>query len=1629
MNKIIRKITFIILMFLILTSIATNIEATITIDGITYLTNGDIYYDNDMVGIKIVPENKYYYCINKSWTLKGLTEKAKFVSTSATDIKSQAFHVTLPSKKERGMAEDALKKAVSNYKNQKNEEIKTMKALTLEQKESVCVSTKKSTDKWDRIEAAIYGFADEFDVKRMTIQHSLWRLQNQRGETSADGKEPRMYLWNVANGYINWIDAGGPELSEESEDAKISISSANSSYKVGPFYVKYNTETYCDTSGYGLDNNGEISFTKDLTAIIVDQDGKSITNFKYVDIEGNELDTIPNGEEFYVEMPYTGKLKKVQLTVGLEYIAEACGKRTDTITTEHSWEYEWQTPLITVSNPYYIHGSICKKSPNANEPFTDKQLQDEQYVTSETACCQGIEEGCGYWCYPGSYSIEGEIKHKSSTQYGFQNMREFEGEIIYDKQEVTMTAEIENSEMEIAGYVWEDTKEGKDSKFNGLKDENDILLEGIEVRLYEYDTSKGISTLSNVLGTNPVLTDKNGYYSFTVTDPTKKYYVVFTYDGMIYTNTYGAGRSEYNTDEWNAASKGSELYSERAMFNTKFVSVGSYPAGYKTTAIFNDMVYLTDGKYNEVYNIYNSDVLAYKKLITEQLKTYLSTHTKLEDGQQNYIDAIYKPILNNITNGNEKIKARRILQFIWDCRINSYSGYESIRDGKESKTNELYPYYNKIVLTDLEGNKYTANKEENIDGFWIIYNGQLNVNQGIIRRDQTDLNLIEDLYKTVVSINGKDETYKYGSLSEKTLNLASSDIKSYTQGVAYSDFNYKVLSSSLNSEAQYEDGYAKIQVYVTYKIKVKNTSNIPTGVKEIVTYFDTNYFSYSDSYTTTKGQTLSGIEASYINSNGEETSLNKYSSNSFGMKANSNSIYGSSSETGAEFGTDLYISFADDIILENNESLAIYVTYRVGENSTKDSKYNCTYNKGKGNEAYVLLQDLLSSNDSKIEIGTISEINGFTTYYKKVLDVSETQNKYTNFYTYKSDIRPYDEYRAAGVFDSNSLPGNLTTNEVISAHNNYGKKLEDRSTIEDDWDEASTLIIEGKTEPRHILGNVWETVNQTSDYWIKNKEYAKYEGKNNLKDITVELIELKDGKEYVRAATTTDSDGKYEFSGYIPGEYTVRFIYGDKADYNSLVQISEGTTYKLADNNIQAAYNGLFYQSTKSNPKTNETQFWYANEENIRYSDAYDEVNRRIEVNNSINNYNYEQLVAALKHPTKYMAYAYTSMLDIYPEKAKTESTTSEPGYTISNIDFALTPRNMSDLQIDKEVTHIKMILANGMVQFDADTSTIREQGVPGVVQAARKHNINISMSSELVNGATLEITYKITVSNNSLEDVVIYHKDASSNVIAISLYGEDAAQLVYYEGLIRNYKDNFTNFEKQADETWISKIEAGRTELVELKTSKVEKVAAVARAYAIADFIPNNLEFIKNDYTGKSVNEYWDLYNSQITTGNELYQIWGDLDGTKNDLKEKYYEQNNIESEANKEPVVTNMNSQEIYESNKIVLSNKNNPLITTTLNPGESVSADIVLSKVISVNDSSDTKAYKNSVRILKLYSSSSKLQDMVGAESEKVIVSDPTGIRSIYMIIILTLIVAVIVGTGVFFIKKFVVQKNNK
>ena len=99
------------------------------------------------------------------------------------------------------------------------------------------------------------------------------------------------------------------------------------------------------------------------------------------------------------------------------------------------------------------------------------------------------------------------------------------------------------------------------------------------------------------------------------------------------------------------------------------------------------------------------------------------------------------------------------------------------------------------------------------------------------------MNLRKDLVKVDVSINGKSHTYEYnGQGEELKVDIRGTDIPDYERKLRKADLAYK-------SEARYDSAPDKLQVYVTYKIQIKNQSvgKITGYILDLNDYADNSY--------------------------------------------------------------------------------------------------------------------------------------------------------------------------------------------------------------------------------------------------------------------------------------------------------------------------------------------------------------------------------------------------------------------------------------------------------------------------------------------------------------------------------------------------------------------------------------------------------------------------------------------------------------------------------------------------------------------------------------------------------------------------------------------------------------------
>ena len=939
-----------------------------------------------------------------------------------------------------------------------------------------------------------------------------------------------------------------------------------------------------------------------------------------------------------------------------------------------------------------------------------------------------------------------------------------------------VTAEAE-SEIEIridlGGKVWVDGKCGKESNYNGqANDEADTPMSNVRVILHQRKPNGDESVKAETR------TDSNGDYKFTGLNALYTYYVEFVYNGQYYQPT------TYKKDgvSWDNSSKGVDPLSDRQGFNAKFEEIGSYPENYAGGPVY--------------------------------------TREDLEEA--GLIDAFGNP------TGNSN-------QYVNDCMLSSYTGYNQ----NGTFTREYYPVYTKFLVDDAfnGANRASIVKDtsgKSISTYDIISRGDYNnlkINQGYVLREIADMAVQKDVLHTTLEMNDKlPQVYKYNKNNDSEAFDISIRMSDYYYGTHYTrelykEDYYKALDTNPDTQLDVDD---LLKVYVTYKIRLRNQSEvIGTAVQEFVDYYD-------DEYTLIGSDNTVESEQKYKPYIGERDGTPI--EGAIGVTTNDTSKYGESTQKTINGYKTTYIRTDQEIELQPGEDLYIYITLKVNS-----------------------VDNLLILDDAESDRGkaNIVEINGYRTYYtEQSIAPNAGSNKTT---------QEYKDGDIAGLVDTDSIPGNIKTDKIDKNTNfedipenvtqnldsndpNYAvlkneaesKWLRETYGLEDDTDKAPSIkiILYPDTDDdkyvRTISGNVFE------DARTENADLARIgngmfdSGEPGVEDVKVELIDLKQtaengGKEVVAqilnadtltwepAVTTSNTDGYYEFKGYIPSNYYVKFTYGlgtedetifyngqDFKSTNYYTPTSDATGDEYLDNMYTVPFD-------VNNPDT--TDYFYnlakAEEDNAagnRYSDVRDLMEDAENVDNieheatrsDVNNYSNNSgngvtnSLAQILHdttPNTYMI-AHSGQLNIEIEYDRGTTGTSDTGsdnlgdnnydksgyYHLINLDFGLVERPKAQIKITKQITNVKVTLRNGNVLFDAsdkatnvlwidhiahgpDTQNTYETDknyydtqmmqVPVVREnSSNKGRIQLTMDEELMQGATIQITYAITAAN-----------------------------------------------------------------------------------------------------------------------------------------------------------------------------------------------------------------------------------------------------------------------------------------
>ena len=724
----------------------------------------------------------------------------------------------------------------------------------------------------------------------------------------------------------------------------------------------------------------------------------------------------------------------------------------------------------------------------------------------------------------------------------------------------------------LGGNVWQVVQEGKESrkfKLDSSMKEYESLkhnVQGIQVNLFDLTEGTGsLTTDPNAVGklVATTLTDANGNYGFQLLNPMHKYYVTFTFNGMQFKKT-DMGVNSISDDEANR-NTAEELQryqrqendpsqdittSGRQDENDRFMKISagtkSYPKGKggegKAYGYYSK---LRDANGNYIpYTSHidndvklNSGALRYADALYEMHQA--GTHADYNMTDANTMYQTYTPV-GSFTSNYEGIKKDFLTRIgqtaegeqVWDYMMDTMV---------TSRNTEAYPKANQFIVEDIgkvDGNGHNHSQDgdrQTIEGktyealYRKDYDFARNVDYGIENRVSTDLYLQKDLSSARVLVNGTDQTYRYGgkqdvdyaNISVNTGLQTTADLlynrindplyngkESYSRQIRKSEYLYNAQNVYTNGDAN-----KNLQVYVTYRIAVKNYGETNVAVNEIADYYDSEYLEHDMNNPYVKEGTY------FIDRDADDRGRNPQDGTT---ATTSNSSDASDAKTRLDVPGGATSSYSALFIkgmgeVKSGETRFAYVTFKLKNDESGRIKLN---------------QDIESGN-LKMGVKNLAEINMY----------SSTESD--------------DAIR--GIVDINSIPGSISGNDFDREGNIITSENPVENRLENDTDRSPNVIIYvpvNDNNQKVIKGYVFEDQrNATSnEAVIGNGVYnSKNDKDQKIDGVTVQLVEL-----------VKQVDNKGQWTGNYSGEHVWTSKYYPIVQKNNGYVIDDAGVYEDA---------------------------------------------------------------------------------------------------------------------------------------------------------------------------------------------------------------------------------------------------------------------------------------------------------------------------------------------------------------------------------------------------------------------------------------------------------------------------------
>ena len=634
--------------------------------------------------------------------------------------------------------------------------------------------------------------------------------------------------------------------------------------------------------------------------------------------------------------------------------------------------------------------------------------------------------------------------------------------------------------------------------------------------------------------------------------------------------------------------------------------------------------------------------------------------------------------------------------------------FNAVANGSKALEDEIKPWVqdNKAIASTYKGTDAT---KEATYGLTKLMNSGLfdqnaatlsNINLGIKTIPQVDYTMSQDIDYVTVTINGYTYRYNYGTKGNTKLKAAptvswqsKNSIAAYTRAIYPSDILYKP-----------EDARKRLEIYVTYRTDITNTTEIGTGdtaermkelyqertlhVTKLQNAFDTNRYELSDKNWTANNGTATITDA-YIKD----------------IK-----------ETGIKPGA--------------NNTATKYITFKVRRDKDKDAVMEIL------DHPYGIIE--------QFPVKSIIPDNG--AYHK-----FERYDYAWNYPNIKSaDIQTHYVYDKKDEKQAPYLILKLGTARTISGY-----------------------VFEDKIKKNEISGEVLGNgVYDNGEKLISGVKVELLSGKydkepTGLYKVTLSADGTKvESKEIAVSATTeTGTDGKFKLEGVVPGDYYLRFIYGNGQykviDANGK-EVFAGTLVKDSKLNNQTIISAKEYKSTivtsesAKNGIENESNIadtqhnWYKSLNADNYSVAIDNLNTRVEVNKKDESNTLNGIDALTAKISITVENTPTNIANETDASQTSQTSVHENKFVGFNLGVITQP--IESARIDKVISNMKLVNAQGNLIFEGNPESTQMQGVSDLDNTKNGGSVftRAEVDEEQMYGSTLTITYLITVTNTS---------------------------------------------------------------------------------------------------------------------------------------------------------------------------------------------------------------------------------------------------------------------------------------